>query len=52
MGVFLKIVKAIAKYGKKAVDWVWKNKKTILKWIDRGLGFATIIELIKNALGL
>ena len=50
MGVLLKLVQAIGKYGKKAVDWVWKNKKKILKWIDAGLTFTTILELIKAAL--
>lgn len=46
------VLKAIAKYGSKAVKWVWANKSTILKWLDRGMSVAWIVDTIRQILGL
>lgn len=43
MAVFLKVVKWIAKYGKKAISWAWKNKWRIIDW---GLAAYEIISEI------
>ncbi len=52
MGVFLKILAALAKYGKKVVDWCWANKDRIFKWIGQGAAIDWIINKIKDLLGL
>jgi hypothetical protein len=52
MGIFLKVVQFLAKYGPRAVSWAWANKKTILDWVGRGLTFDWIYNQIKKLLGL
>ena len=52
MTAFLRIVAALAKYGKRAVDWAWANRQKIEIWLGRGLSVATIVELIRQQLGL
>ncbi|MBD7913471.1 aureocin A53 family class IId bacteriocin [Clostridium cibarium] len=46
------VIKAVAKYGSKAIKWVWANKATVLKWLDRGMTVAWIANEIRKALGL
>jgi hypothetical protein len=46
------IIKAGAKYGAKFANWVWANKKTILKWSSAGYTVAEIVLMIARALGM
>ena len=46
MGIFLKLVAALAKYGKKAVAFAWSHKGTILKYIERGFSIAWLIDWV------
>ena len=52
MTVFLKVVAAMAKYGKRAVSWCWAHRDEIMRWISSGASVTVIIEWIKNRLGL
>ncbi|MFV2144136.1 aureocin A53 family class IId bacteriocin [Isoptericola sp. G70] len=36
----------------KAIAWARRNWRTVKRWLDAGLSFATIMELILRALGL
>ncbi|WP_251862045.1 aureocin A53 family class IId bacteriocin [Clostridium sp. Marseille-Q2269] len=46
------VLKAVAKYGSKAVKYVWAHKSTIMKWIDRGMSAAWIADQIRQILGM
>ena len=48
MATIAKVAAAVAKYGSKAVSWVWAHKDIILKYINAGLTVAQIIDLIKG----
>jgi hypothetical protein len=49
---FYRILKIIAKYGKRAVDWCWANRQRIFDWIARGYTVDQIVQFILRALGL
>jgi hypothetical protein len=46
MFTFLKLVKALVKYGKKAVKYAWDHKGTILKIIERGTTIGSLIKYV------
>lgn len=46
MSIFLKLVAALAKYGKKAVAFAWAHKGTILKYIERGFTIGWLIDYV------
>jgi hypothetical protein len=48
MIIFLKLVKALAKYGSKAVKFAWAHKKTILKYIERGFTLAWLVDWVRD----
>lgn len=53
MGALIKfgqLLKAVAKYGKKAVDWCWANRGRILDWFNRGMTLAWVIEQVVRAI--
>jgi hypothetical protein len=52
VGIFLRILAALAKYGKKVIDWCWANKDRIFKWIGQGAAVDWIINKIKELLGV
>ena len=52
MSIFLRIVGILANYGKRAVDWAWRNKDLILNWIRDGLAIDAIISRIRQLLGI
>ncbi len=52
MSAFLRLISMLAKYGKRAVDWAWKNKDRILRWITDGMAIEWIINQIKKILGI
>ncbi|MBX9119733.1 aureocin A53 family class IId bacteriocin [Enterococcus faecium] len=45
------IIKAVAKYGVKAVNWVKNNWKKIQHWLDIGMYIDWIVEQVKKAIG-
>jgi hypothetical protein len=50
--IFLKIVARLKKYGKRAVDWCWRNRQRIYNWIRDGLAIEAIVRIIEDILGL
>lgn len=52
MSAFFKVIQALGRYGKRAVDWAWANKQRILDWINAGQAVDWIVEKIKGILGL
>ncbi|WP_405219474.1 aureocin A53 family class IId bacteriocin [Agrococcus sp. Ld7] len=60
MGAAWKFAKFVAwlgkqawKYGKKVpamVRWAWSHRSTVMRWLERGLTFYTIAELIYRAI--
>ncbi|MGP5591191.1 aureocin A53 family class IId bacteriocin [Corynebacterium variabile] len=51
MAGFLKVVKAVAKYGSKAVKWCWDNKGKIMEWLNVGMAVDWIVEQVRKAVG-
>lgn len=47
---FAQLVKAIAKHGKKAVDWCWANKGKIYNWFNAGASVAWVMEQVLKAI--
>ena len=52
ISIFLRIVAALKKHGKRAVDWCYRNRNRIYNWIRDGLAVDTIVRIIENILGL
>lgn len=50
--VFYRILALLAKYGKWVVDWAWRNRDLIFKWIGQGMAVEWIIQKIKEMLGI
>lgn len=48
MATVAKVAAAVAKYGSKAVQWVWAHKDYIMTLINAGLGIDAIINIIKS----
>lgn len=48
---FYQILKLVAKYGTKAVNWCWANRSRIWTWLERGLSVYTIADLVRQAVG-
>lgn len=46
MFTFLKLVKALAQYGTKAVKYAWDHKGTILKIIERGTTVGYLVKWV------
>ena len=46
------IIKAVTKYGPKAVKWVKNNWSKIQKWSDIGMYIEWIVEKVKEAVGI
>ena len=46
MGIVVQVAKLVAKYGTKAVQWVWNNTTQIFDWAARGLTAWEISEII------
>lgn len=59
-GIILNLIKYVGtlvwKYGatvvNKIIAWIRANAKTVQKWLERGIGYGTIIQWILQALGL
>lgn len=49
---FYQILRIIAKYGARAVNWCWKNRDRIFNWIRNGMAIDWIINQIKKILGI
>lgn len=47
-----KVIQALGKYGKKAIDWAWAHKGQILNWLNAGQTVEWIVNKIKGILGL
>lgn len=52
MAIFLRVVAYVARYGQRAVNFVWRNKKKILDMVLRGLGIDAIIRWVERQLGI
>ncbi|MEN0134168.1 MAG: aureocin A53 family class IId bacteriocin [Rhodococcus sp. (in: high G+C Gram-positive bacteria)] len=52
MAAFARVLQLVAKYGQRAVDWVWANKQRILDWINAGQAIDWIVAQVKKALGI
>ena len=48
MITFLKLVKALASYGAKAVKYAWDHKGTILKYIERGFSIGWLVDYVRD----
>lgn len=46
-----RIIKAVTKYGAKAIKWVKNNWDTISRWLDIGMYIDWIVEKVKKAIG-
>ncbi|MFV0451794.1 MAG: aureocin A53 family class IId bacteriocin [Propioniciclava sp.] len=46
------ILRIIARYGKRAYNWVIANRSRIMRWIRDGLALDVIIARIKQVLGI
>lgn len=46
LGVFLRVVQAVGRYGPRFVNWAWANRSTVYKWIGWGLTVQQIVDLI------
>ena len=49
---FLRIVRALAKYGNRGVRWAWANKGLIYRWLSADYTVEVIIQFIVWYLGL
>ena len=52
LSVFLQVVRLAARYGKRVVDWVTRNRDRIFQWIRDGLALDAIIARVKQILGI
>lgn len=50
--MFFKVLNFVARWGARAVTWVWNNSGKILDWIGRGLSLDWIIKQVKKFLGI
>lgn len=48
---FYQLLKLVAKYGKRAVDWCWSHRGTIWRWLERGFSIYWIAEEVRKAIG-
>lgn len=50
-GFLVRLVQAVAKYGKAAVDYVWRNGQKLWQMYANGTAFEEIVEMIGNIFG-
>lgn len=48
---FYEILRLVAKYGQRAVNWCWANRSTIWYWLNRGSSVLWIVEQVRQAVG-
>lgn len=49
---FIRVVQIIARYGRRAVDWCYRNRSRIMTWLRNGVTIDTVIRRIREVLGL
>lgn len=50
--IVIKLSKAVAKYGKIAVNWVKNNAGAVIDWAARGLSIPDMVKNVKDILGI
>lgn len=50
--MFMRVIRALAKYGKKAVQWAWDHKGQVMDWINVGQGVDWIVQKIRSIVGV
>lgn len=51
MSSFFKVLKLVAKYGSKAVQWCRNHVGTVLDWINAGQAIEWIVNKVRRIVG-
>lgn len=49
---FYQLLRTIAQYGSRAVNWCWNNRQRIFDWFARGFTVDQVVQMVLRALGI
>jgi len=48
MSTFYELIKALGRYGKKAVAYAWAHKSTLLKYIQMSYSVGALVQWVRD----